>query len=82
MEESLEHLFLQRPFAHQCWGFLQLQISDPDDLFAPVDTLKSQLQVLFFMDVVILLCWTIWMARNDLIFRGIQPTIQNSKVTF
>lgn len=33
-EESLHHLFLQCPFAQQCWQLINLDISDPFDIFA------------------------------------------------
>jgi hypothetical protein len=29
---------------------------------------KTQLQVSFFMDIIILMSWCIWMVCNDLIF--------------
>lgn len=34
------------------------------------------------MDVIILMCWTIWVVRNDLIFRGIQPSLHGCKDHF
>jgi hypothetical protein len=46
---------------------------------APYDILlsfKDQLQVSFFMYIIILMCWTIWMVQNDLILRGQQPSLQ------
>jgi hypothetical protein len=49
------------PFALDYWDLIHLLIS----LGAPYDILRSfkdQLQVNFFMDIIILMCWTIWMA--------------------
>jgi len=34
------------------------------------------------MEIIILMCWVIWNARNDLIFRQINPLILNSKEDF
>ena len=45
-----------------------------DDAFTTLENLKIQLGVPFSMDIIITMCWCIWMQRNDLIFRGIQPT--------
>lgn len=63
-------------------NLLHLEISDPTDLHNSLESLKVQLNVPFFMDVIILLSWSIWMARNDLIFRNIQPSLQNVKDFF
>jgi hypothetical protein len=74
VEETVDHLFLLCPFALECWNLIHIFIP----LGAPCDVLysfKDQLQVNFFMDIIILMCWTIWMARNDLILRGQQPTL-------
>jgi hypothetical protein len=40
------------------------------------------MQAPFFMEVIILMCWAIWKARNDAIFRQIAPTLQNLKIDF
>jgi hypothetical protein len=61
VEEMLEHLFLMCSFALNCWNLIHLLIP----FGAPSDILlsyKDQLQVNFFMDIIILMCWTIWMA--------------------
>jgi hypothetical protein len=34
------------------------------------------------MDIIILMNWSIWMARNDLIFQGQQPNLQSVKALF
>ena len=28
------------------------------------------------MDIIIVMCWCIWMQRNDHIFKGIQPSVE------
>jgi len=45
-----------------------------DDPFVTLESLKLQLEVSFFMDVIIVMSWCIWMQRNDLIFKGVQPS--------
>jgi len=34
------------------------------------------------MEIIGLMCWSIWTSRNDFIFRGIQPTLQHCPWTF
>jgi hypothetical protein len=69
MEETLEHLFLPCSFAEACWTSLNLFVPQ-DDPFSVILSFKNQLVVPFFMEITILMSWSIWMARNDLIFRG------------
>lgn len=46
-EESMEHIFLQCPFAQQCWNLLHLHITDPNDLFSSLERMKIRLQLPF-----------------------------------
>jgi hypothetical protein len=82
VEESLTHLFLECPFAIQCWSVISVQVDQNIDPFQNLQSFKDQLQVPFFMEIIILMCWMIWKARNDLIFRQIAPNIQMSKQSF
>jgi hypothetical protein len=36
----------------------------------------------FFMEIIITMCWSIWMMRNDLIFHDISHTVQRCKSVF
>ena len=42
-----------------------------------IESFKSQLHTPLFINIVILLCWSIWISRNDLIFQGLQPPTSN-----
>jgi hypothetical protein len=68
LEETLEHLFLHCLFAISCWNFLHLHIVEGGP-FEILQSLQVQLNKAFFMDIIILMIWCIWMARNDLIFK-------------
>jgi hypothetical protein len=68
-EETLEHLFLDCPFAH-----LVVQRGDP---FHTLASFRNQLAVSFSMNIIITMSWCIWMEQNDLIFKGIQPSLGN-----
>lgn len=81
-EETVQHLFLQCPFAAQCWQ--NIQIEAPGNTLFPetVSQIKEQMQSQFFMATIILMCWSIWKARNNLIFEGVQPSIMAVKLDF
>jgi len=64
VEESLEHLFIQCQFARACWNALGLFVGH-GDTFDTLVQLKVQLGVPFFMDIIIVMCWCIWMQRRN-----------------
>jgi hypothetical protein len=80
-EETLEHLFLNCNFARSCWATLNLQIGDGDP-FEVLTSFRHQLNLSFFMDIIIIMSWSIWMARNDFIFNGLQASLQSAKDCF
>jgi hypothetical protein len=73
-EETLEHLFLECPFAQTAWGLLNLNLPLGSH-FEVLESFKAQLGVNFFMDIIIMLSWCIWMERNDFIFKEKQSAI-------
>ena len=81
-EETLLHLFLDCPFAMDCWGTLGLSIQHSDDPFQTTTSFRSQLAILFSMEIIILMCWAIWSVRNDAIFRNVQPAIAQARRHF
>ena len=82
VEESLNHLFLDCPFAAQCWAMINVQVSQQLNPFQNLQSFKVQLGVPFFIEIIILMCWAIWKARNDLIFRQENPSIPLAKSNF
>jgi hypothetical protein len=68
-EETLEHLFLDCPFAHL--------VVQPGDPFHTLASFRNQLAVSFSMNIIITMSWCIWMEQNDLIFKGIHPSLGN-----
>jgi hypothetical protein len=81
IEETLEHLFLHCNFARSCWASLNLLITAGDP-FDVLTSFRQQLNLSFFMDIIIIMSWSIWMARNDFIFNGLQPSLQSAKACF
>jgi hypothetical protein len=81
-EEDLLHLLFHCPFAVACWYSLQLFILNSEDIFVILEDLKTQLRVPFFMEIILTMCWAIWMMRNDAIFRNLAHSIQRCKAVF
>lgn len=70
VEERVEHLFWHCPFAQQWWGLLNLSTVQAEGTFQNILAIKNQLHSQFFMIAIILLCWTVWKARNEIIFNN------------
>lgn len=81
-EETLEHLFLKCDFAQACWLSLNLSVDTEVEPFVTLECFKQQLGVPFYMEIIILMSWSIWVARNDHTFQGILPSISNCWVFF
>ena len=71
VEETAQHLFLDCDFARMCWNMIGLDIPLNTSIEDMIMVLKAQINPPFFMETIILMSWTIWTARNELIFRGI-----------
>jgi len=69
------------------WSTTNLQILH-DNPFTALDNFRLQLQVSFFMDVIITMSWCIWMQHNDLSLKESNPvqftvfTLQHFKKEF
>ena len=59
VEESLIHLFLDCPFSTSCWATLQLIIQQPADPLGTLVSFKNQLQLSFFMEIIVTMYWAI-----------------------
>lgn len=71
-------------FAITCWLSLNVtcptswtEISEVFEIFK-----QLQLHVPFFMQIVILFCWSLWTVRNIFISEGIQPSLVAVKQVF
>lgn len=69
-EETMEHLFLQWPFATACWNLVHIQAPPQATIFDAVVSLKAQLRVPTFLDLIVLLFWAIRNSRNGVIFHA------------
>ena len=80
VEESADHLSLYSPFASSSWNLLNITILAQASFLDIVSYLEDQLNSIFFMNAIVLMCWTVWSARNDKIFQGLQENVQKSKM--
>lgn len=71
VEETVDHIFIKCDFAQQ-----------QDDSLAVLESFKRQLGVPLYTEITVLMCWSIWTASNDFIFRGLQPQTQHCKAIF
>ena len=67
-DETVGHLFLTCPFAQACWSSIGLQVIPGSDLFAALEALNLQIARPFFMEILIIMLWSIWTSRNNLFF--------------
>ena len=61
---------------------LNLTTSLDNGILKKFSAFKDQIHSQFFMVAVIVMCWTIWLARNELIFNGNQVSIQDCRRVF
>jgi hypothetical protein len=67
----LEHSFLECDLAKACWNLIGVKVNDSNDPYHIFEDFRRQLRVPFFMEIIIIMSWSIWMLRNDVIFKGI-----------
>jgi len=82
LEETTQHLFWACPFAQHCWGSLHLHVLHLEDSFSNIAAIKDQLNNQFFMVIIILMCWTIWKVRNEMIFNNRQLSLSQARTMF
>ena len=75
VEESILHLFLYCPFALACWSKLNIDLQQNLNCFSALDHLKASLPEKFSMEIIILMCYSIWITRNSTVFRQVKPSI-------
>lgn len=73
-EERVKHLFFRCNFARNCWASI--------GIYYPLQHIKRSLGFNFYLEVIILMCWSIWRRRNDWIFNNMPPSVQGCKDHF
>lgn len=68
IEETAQHLFLDCPFARNCWSPIGITVQGNQTILTAIDQIRAQSHTDFFMMVIILMSRAIWTVRNDFIF--------------
>lgn len=82
VDEDLLHLLFHCPFAMAFWYTLGIIIPNSDDLFVIIEGLKVQIHLPFFLEIIVTMCWAIWMMRNDIIFWNVAHSVVRCKALF
>ena len=80
--ETVAHLFLRCNFAKACWASIGAAVITTRPVLNIFNQIKEKLQVPFFMEIIIIMSWSIWLSRNDLIFRGTNASLASCLTTF
>jgi len=64
-EEIVEHLFLDCDLAKACWSLIGITNNDYSSPSQVFEDFRRQLSVPFFMEIIIIMSWSIWNLRND-----------------
>lgn len=77
VESSVLLLFLYYQFSIACWNSIGLQVSSQLPSAEVLDQFRRQLlAVPFFMEFIIVMCWSKWFTKNDYIFNNMPPTVE------
>jgi hypothetical protein len=55
------------------------QVTMPNDIQSYIQSIKAHIRQPFFMEIIILICWSIWTTRNDFIFKGFTPSLYRAR---
>jgi hypothetical protein len=76
--ENVAHLFLRCNFAKACWNAIGVSVVTTRPLLQILRKIKEKLAVPFYMEIIILMSWSIWTTRNDWTFNGKDPSVEDS----
>jgi hypothetical protein len=80
--ETCAHLLLRCSFAKACWISIGVTVAMSTSVPQIFNRIRRQLGVPFFMEIIILMTWGIWTARNYWIFNDIDPSVHRCKEKF
>jgi hypothetical protein len=71
--ETVAHLILMCNFAKAYWRSIGALVVTTRSMPQIFDLIRRKLGVPFFMDIIILMFWSIWTVRNNWVFDGQDP---------
>jgi hypothetical protein len=82
LPETNAHLLLRCNFAKACWNSIGVTFTSSRAILQILEKIKDALALPFFMEIIILLAWSIWHTRNNWIFNNLDPSVQSCRRTF
>lgn len=73
-EETTYHLLFDCPFSSECWHYVGIHWNHGMDLFLMNEDAKNAFSKRFFLEIVVVVFWTICKQRNNFIFRNLAPS--------
>nr|TKW29308.1 hypothetical protein SEVIR_3G387100v2 [Setaria viridis] len=80
--ETITHLFLRCNFAKACWASIGISVITSRPLVQIFNLIKGKLAVPFFMEIIILMSWSIWTTRNDWLFDNMDLSVETCRRKF
>nr|TKW22750.1 hypothetical protein SEVIR_4G248600v2 [Setaria viridis] len=80
--ETVAHLFLKCNFAKACWSSIGVIFATTREPLHILNLIRRKLNVSFFMEIIVIMTWSIWTIRNDWTFNCKAPTVQEVKRRF
>jgi hypothetical protein len=74
VEETIEHLFFDCPFAITRWFVLGILWDGDSNIHHEICIAIQQFKQPFFAEIFVIGAWTIWNERNDYIFNHKPPS--------
>jgi hypothetical protein len=81
-EESLGHLFFKCGFAKNCWTQIGVNVPSWLPPIRAIRRIKRSLRVPFAIEIIMVMCWSIWTERNSWLLSNKDPIVQNCKSKF
>nr|TKW09984.1 hypothetical protein SEVIR_6G136800v2 [Setaria viridis] len=80
--ETVNHLFFRCNFAKACWQQIGVTYVSTRSYWNIIEQIKHKLEVPFYMEIIILIIWSIWTTRNNWLFNDLDPFTMNCKQKF
>lgn len=79
-----ENLVEEINFAKACWNLIGLTVPQSQGPLQILEAFKDQLRVPFFflLEISVIMSWSIWTVRTNLIYGGEEATVQKCKRVF
>ena len=75
--EDVEHLFFSFSFARSCWDHIGLQWNFSESVMDRIELEATRFPHHLFFETFTSVAWGIWKERNDLIFNGVEPSLES-----